>query len=182
MRKNLKYLPAAIAIIFVFESIVMKTYAQTTAYETSLFSVRYPAGAQIELKNEYDGGTNSGTHYYRGRLPHHSWADVTITDFSGVVLPEDHTEIILSKRSVKLFATGVSASPITKTILGGLLGYQQAIHGQILNNSDLSLVVRWRLAVSHTRSRVWILQTISPSDQDLSEADCERFFDSLKIK
>lgn len=48
--------------------------------------------------------------------------------------------------------------------------------------SGLPLVVHWRLAVSKDRKRIWTLQTISPSEQELSEAACEKFFDSLKIK
>lgn len=150
-------------------------------YEATRFSVQYPAGAHVELKDDRDPGDDSVTHFYRGRLPHHSWADVDITDFPGDVHSEDHMEVILSKATAKLFAPGFSSSPLTVTTLGGLHGYKQDFHGQMPENG-LPLVMRWRTAVSQDRTRVWILQTTSPSDQDLSEADCEKFFNSLKIK
>lgn len=152
------------------------------SYETPDFFVQYPSGAQIELRNEHDADTNSSTHYYRGRLPNHSWADVDIIDFPGAVLPEDHTEILFSKKTTALFTPGFSATPITKTILGGLQGYEQIIHGQMLSEEGLSLVIHWRLAIASNPKRVWILQTITPTDQDLPEAVCEEFFNSLKIK
>jgi len=72
---------------------------------------------------------------------------------------------------------------IARATLGGLEGYKQTVRGHFSTNGlELPLILRWRLAVSRDRTRVWILQTTSPTDQDLSEADCERFFDSLKIK
>jgi hypothetical protein len=152
-------------------------------YDTPLFSVQYPPGAQVNLKDDRDQGDDSVTHFYRGRLPHHSWADVDVTEFSGAVLAEDHTEVMFSKSSAKMFDPGFQASPITRTTLGGLEGYKQTVRGHFSSNGlELPLVLRWRLAVSHDRTRVWILQTTSPTDQDLSEADCERIFDSLKIK
>ncbi len=150
-------------------------------YETTRFSVQYPAGAHVELKDDRDPGDDSVTHFYRGRLRHHSWADVDITDFPGDVHPEDHTEVMLSKATAKLFAPGFSSSPLTETTLGGLRGYKQDFHGRMPENG-LPFVMRWRTAVSRDRTHVWILQTTSPSDQDLSEADCEKFFNSLKIK
>jgi hypothetical protein len=151
-------------------------------YDTALFSVQYPAGARVELKDDRDPGVDDAvTHFYRGRLPHHSWADVDITEFSGTVHSEDHTEVTLSKATAKLFAPGFSASPLTETTLGGLHGYKQDFHGGMSENG-LPFVMRWRTAVSQDRTHVWILQTTSPSDQDLSEADCEKFFNSLKIK
>jgi hypothetical protein len=149
-------------------------------YETTRFSVLYPAGAHVELKDDRDPD-DSVTHFYRGRLPHHSWADVDITDFPGDVHSEDHTEVILSKATAKLFAPGFSASTLTETTLGGLRGYKQDFHGRMPENGP-PLVMRWRTAVSQDRTHVWILQTTSPSDEDLSEADCEKFFNSLKIK
>lgn len=106
-------------------------------------------------------------HFNRVGLPRHSWADVDITDFSGSVLAEDHTEVIFSQKTSQDFESGFSATPITKITIGGLQGYRQTIHGQMLNSGGLPLVIRWRLAVSHNRTRVWILQTTSPSDQDL---------------
>ena len=152
-------------------------------YDTPLFSVQYPTGAQVKLQDDRDQGDDSVTHFYRGRLPRHSWADVDVTEFSGAVLAEDHTEVMFSKSSAKMFDPGFQASQITRTTLGGLEGYKQTVRGHFSSNGlELSLVLRWRLAVSHDRRRVWILQTTSPTDQDLSEADCERFFDSLKIK
>jgi hypothetical protein len=151
-------------------------------YDTSLFSVQYPAGARVELKDDRDPGIDDAvTHFYRGRLPDRSWADVDITDFSGDVHSEDHMEVMLSKATAKLFAPGFAASPLTETTLGGLHGYKQDFHGRMPQNG-LPLVMRWRTAVSQDRTHVWILQTTSPSDEDLSETDCEKFFDSLKIK
>lgn len=152
-------------------------------YDTPLFSVQYPTGAQVKLQDDRDQSDDSVTHFYRGRLPRHSWADVDVTEFSGAVLAEDHSEVMFSKSSAKMFDPGFQASQITRTMLGGLEGYKQTIRGHFASSGlELSLVLRWRLAVSHDRRRVWILQTTSPTDQDLSEADCERFFDSLKIK
>lgn len=150
-------------------------------YETARFSVVYPTGAQVEFKDDRDSGDDSVTHFYRGRLPHHSWADVDITDFPGRVESEDHNEVMLSTATAKLFAPGFSSSPLTETTLGGLHGYKQDFHGRMPENG-LPFVMRWRTAISRDRTHVWILQTTSPSDQDLSEADCEKFFDSLKIK
>jgi hypothetical protein len=160
----------------------ISTYAQTTSYDTPLFSVQYPTGAHVELREDRDSDNKSVTHFYRGRLPHHSWADVDITDFSGAVLAEDRTEVMFSQKTSAMFVPGFSASPITKIMLGDLQGYKQTIHGQMLNGDGLPLVIHWRLAISHNRIRVWILQTISPTDQDLPEVDCEKFFGSLKIK
>jgi hypothetical protein len=177
----------ALAVLFVLGTLALsgRNAAQAQVeppYDTPLFSVQYPAGAHVEPRDDRDPGDDSVTHFYRGRLQHHSWADVDVTEFSGAVLAQDHTEVMFSKASSRMFAPGFWASPITKTTLGGLQGYKQTIRGRILNGGDLPLVVRWRLAVSRNRTRVWIVQTISPTDQDLPEADCERFFDSLKIK
>jgi hypothetical protein len=178
----------AFAVAFVVNVLVSSAENTTVAqvgqlYDTPLFSVQYPTGAQVKLQDDRDPGDASVTHFYRGRLPHHSWADVDVTEFSGAVLAEDHTEVMFSKSSAKMFDPGFQASQITRTMLGGLEGYKQTIRGHFSSNGlELSLVLRWRLAVSHDRRRVWILQTTSPTDQDLSEADCERFFDSLKIK
>jgi hypothetical protein len=178
----------AFAVAFVVGVLVSSAENTTLAqvgqlYDTPLFSVQYPTAAQVNLKDDRDQGDDSVTHFYRGRLPHHSWADVDVTEFSGAVLAEDHTEVMFSNSSAKMFDPGFQASPITKTTLGGLEGYKQTVRGHFSSNGlELPLVLRWRLAVSHDRRRVWILQTTSPTDQDLSEADCERFFDSLKIK
>jgi hypothetical protein len=162
--------------------LAMSAYAQSISYDSPLFSVQYPAGAHVELRDDRDPGEDSITHFYRGRLPHHSWADVDITDFPDAVRPEDRTEILFSKKETAMFMPGFSATPITRTMLGGLQGYKQTIHGQMLNGDGLPLVIRWRLAIAHNRTRVWILQTISLTDQDLPETECENFFDSLKIK
>jgi hypothetical protein len=176
----------AFAVAFILGVLVSSarntTHAQVgQLYDTPLFSVRYPTGAQVKLQDDRDPGDDSVTHFYRGRLQNHSWADVDVTEFSGAVLAEDHTEVMLSKATAKLFAPGFSASSLTETTLSGLHGYKQDFHGRMPENG-LPFVVRWRTAVSHDRTHVWILQTTSPSDQDLSQADCERFFDSLKIK
>ena len=183
-----RVLEVAFAVAFVLGVLVSSAENTTLAqvgqlYDTPLFSVQYPTGAQVKLQDDRDPGDASVTHFYRGRLPRHTWADVDVTEFSGAVLAEDHTEVMFSKSSAKMFDPGFQASPITKTTLGGLEGYKQTVRGHFSSNGlELPLVLRWRLAVSHNRTRVWILQTTSPTDQDLSEADCERFFDSLKIK
>jgi len=183
-RKQLRRVFAVVVAVAIGVLVLSRntTHAQVGPYDTPLFSVQYPAGAHVEPRDDRDPGDDSVTHFYRGRLQHHSWADVDVTEFSGAVLAEDHTEAMFSKSSSKMFAPGFWASPITKTTLGGLQGYKQTIRGQILNGGNLPLLVRWRLAVSQDRTRVWIVQTISPTDQDLPEADCEKFFDSLKIK
>lgn len=180
MRKTL-VLSAIGAVVFLIGSTHDgSTFAQTVPYNTALFSAQYPSGAKIELKNDSDPD-GSVSHFYRGRLPNHSWADVIITDFRGPVLDTHHTEVLFSKSSIGDFAPNFHADPITKTTLAGLRGYKQTIRGQIYD-TDLPLVVHWRLAISRNRTRVWIVRTMSPSDQDLSESDCERFFNSLKIK
>jgi hypothetical protein len=63
--------------------------ARTGPYDTALFSVQYPAGARIDLRESRDSENKnkSVTHFYSARLSHHSFADVDITDFSSVVLP-----------------------------------------------------------------------------------------------
>jgi hypothetical protein len=176
----------AFAVAFVLSVLVSCPENTTLAqvgqlYDTPLFSVQYPTGAQVKLQDDRDPGDASVTHFYRGRLPRHSWADVDVTEFSGTVLAEDHTEVMLSKATAKLFAPGFSVSPLTETTIGGLHGYKQDFHGRMPENG-LPFVMRWRTAVSRDRTQVWTLQTTSPSDQDLSEADCEKFFNSLKIK
>jgi len=67
-------------------------------------------------------------------------------------------------------------------MLGGLRGYQQTIRGQVPGGSGLSYVLRWRIAISKDRQHIWILETTAPSDHELSEAACEAFFNSLKLK
>jgi hypothetical protein len=173
----------AFAVAFVVGVLVSSAENTTLAqvgqlYDTPLFSVQYPTGAQVNLKDDRDQGDDSVTHFYRGRLPHHSWADVDVTEFSGAVLAEDHTEVMFSKSSAKMFDPGFQASPITKTTLGGLEGYKQTVRGHFSSNGlELPLVLRWRLAVSHNRTRVWILQTTrceqGKSNPNVEEAICE---------
>jgi hypothetical protein len=102
--------------------------------------------------------------------------------FLALCFLEDHVETLFSKRLTAGFAPGFSASPITTAMLGGLQAYKQTVRGQSRKHDDLNIVFRWRLAISHNQTRVWVLQTISPSDEDLPEAECEKFFDSIKIK
>jgi hypothetical protein len=52
----------------------------------------------------------------------------------------------------------------------------------VSGGSGLPYVLRWRIAVSKDRQHVWILETTAPSEQELSEAASEAFFNSLRIK
>ena len=103
----------AFAVAFVVGVLVSSAENTTLAqvgqlYDTPLFSVQYPTGAQVKLQDDRDPGDDSVTHFYRGRLPRHSWADVDVTEFSGAVLAEDHTEVMFSKSTAKMFDPGFS--------------------------------------------------------------------------
>jgi hypothetical protein len=173
-----------IAFVSAIMLFAISACAQTGPYDTALFSVQYPAGGHIRVHESRDSENKikSVTHFYNARLPHRSVAEVDVTDYASAVFPEDRLETLFSKRVTAGFAPGFSASPITKAMLGGLQGYKQTVRGQLRKHDDLNLVFRWRLAVSQNQTRVWVLQTISPSDEDLPEAEWEKFFDSLKIK
>jgi hypothetical protein len=163
--------------------ILSRTFAQPQVYDTPLFSVQFPAGAEVRPV-AVDRDSNSATHTYIAKLPQHSFANIYINDFDECCVEDkDHVEISFSKSRLQShFAPGAFVSPITPATVGGVHGYQQTIRGQVSGGSGLPLILRWRIAVSKDRRHVWMLETTAPSDHELSEAASEAFFNSLRIK
>ena len=160
-----------------------RSFAQGQVYDAPLFSVQFPAGAQV-IPPTVDRDSDSATYVYSAKLSHHGWANIYLNEFNQCCVEDgDHFEIRFSKSRLQShFAPGAYASPITFATLGGLPGYQQTIRGQVSGSSGLPYVLRWRIAVSKDRQHVWILETTAPSEQELSEAASEAFFNSLRIK
>jgi hypothetical protein len=179
LRLFLKLGFVAFAVGFILSSAV----AQGQVYDAPLFSVQFPAGAEVR-PSTVDRDSDSATYVYAAKLPHHGYAHVYLNEFDKCCVEDgDHFEVKFSKSRLQShFAPGAFATPITSATLGGLRGYQQTIRGQVPGGSGLSYVVRWRIAVSKDRQHVWILETTAPSEQELSEAASEAFFNSLKIK
>ncbi len=163
--------------------VLARTFAQSQLYDNPLFSVHFPAGAEVRPVL-VDRDSDSATHTYIAKLPQHSFANIYINDFNECCVEDkDHFEAKFSKSRLQShFAPGASVSPITAATVSGLRGYEQTIRGQVSGGSGLSYVLRWRIAVSKDRRRIWILETTAPSDHELSEAASEAFFNSLTIK
>jgi hypothetical protein len=163
--------------------ILSQAFAQGQVYDASLFSVQFPAGAEVHPPT-VDRDSDSATYVYAAKLPHHGYAHIYLNEFNQCCVEDgDHFEVKYSKSRLQShFAPGASASPITPAILGGLRGYQQTIQGQVPGGSGLPYLLRWRIAVSKDRQHVWVLETTTPSEQELSEAASEAFFNSLRIK
>jgi|SRR5208282_1333848 len=170
-------------VVFTLGFILSRTFAQGQVYNAPLFSVQFPAGAEIRPP-AVDRDIKSATYVYSAKLPHHGWANIYLNEFNQCCVEDgDHFELKYSKSRLQShFAPGASASPITSAILGGLRGYQQTIRGQVPGGSGLPYLLRWRIAVAKDRQHVWVLETTAPSEQELSEAASEDFFDSLRIK
>ncbi len=157
--------------------------AQAQLYDTELFAVQLPSGAEVRpVTVDRDG--DSATYVYSAKLPHHGYANIYVNEFNQCCVEDgDHFELKYSQSRLRShFAPGAAASSITAATLGGLPGYQQTIRGQVPGGSGLPYVLRWRCAVSKDRKHVWILETTAPGDQELSEAASEAFFNSLRIK
>jgi len=163
--------------------ILSRAFAQGQVYDAPLFSVQFPAGAEVRPPT-VDRDSDSATYVYAAKLPHHGYANVYLNEFNQCCVEDgDHFELKYSKSRLQShFAPGAVASAITPATLGGLRGYQQTIRGQVPGGSGLSYLLRWRIAVSKDRRDVWILETTAPGDQELSEPASEAFFNSLRIK
>ncbi len=155
-------------------------------YDTPLFSVQFPAGAHIERETKHstdstDSASYSTSTYYSGNMPGRGWATVTITDFSEA---RDRASVINAMSEVysTSFKPGFLSSPITDTTLGGLPAKEQMFHGEMANGG-IHLTVRFRVAFSPDAMRSWTIITSFDDERNpLPEADCESFFNSLKIK
>jgi hypothetical protein len=170
-------------VVFAVGFNLSRAFAQGQVYDAPLFSVQFPAGAEVRPPT-VDRDSDSATYIYAAKLPHHGYAHIYLNEFNQCCVEDgDHFEVKYSKSRLQShFAPGASASPITSATLGGLPGYQQTIRGQVSGGSGLPYLVRWRIAVSKDRQHVWILETTAPSEQELSEATSEAFFNSLRIK
>lgn len=168
------------AIWFLTSSVSNKNAAQTqdVPYETSVFSARYPAGAQIEPHKEKD--ENFISYDYDGLIPKRS--SVAIVSYTDSVTPAkgDLATTMLKSPPVD-FKPGYRRDPIKDTTVGDLPGKEQTLYGET-TDSPGNITVRWRMANSKNGLRAWILMTSSRGNNGLSEADSEKFFDSLKIK
>jgi hypothetical protein len=180
---NIRLLLKSTFVILVLGFLLPRAFAQGQVYDTALFSVRLPAGAEIRPPT-VDRDSDSATYAYSAKLTNHGWANVYVNEFNKCCVEDgDHFEIRFSKSRLKShFAPGAYPSPITAATLGGLAGYQQAIRGQVAGGSGLPYLLRWRIAISKDRRHVWILETTAPGQQELSEAASEAFFNSLRIK
>jgi hypothetical protein len=157
--------------------------AQGQIYDTELFSVQLPSGAEVRPVT-VDRDSDSATYAYTAKLPHHAYANIYVNEFNQCCVEDgDHFELKYSQSRLRShFAPAANASALTASTLGGLRGYQQTIRGQVAGGSGLPYVLRWRSAISKDRKHVWILETTAPGDQELSEAASEAFFNSLRIK
>jgi hypothetical protein len=157
---------------------------QQQRYDAPTFSVEFPAGTRVKLQDDGDlEKEHAVTHFYTGYLPQHGLAKVEVTEFRGQVRDEDHTEIGYSHAAAKTLDQGIQASPITSATVGGQEGFQQTIHGQLLFKGQLfPSVIHWRMAISRDRIRIFCISTVALDDEEMSEADREKFFGSLQIK
>lgn len=169
-----------IAVWFLASSIANKNAAQTqnVPYETSVFSVQYPAGAQIEPRQEKD--ENSTSYDYDGLIPKRS--SVAIISYTDLPTPaKGDLATTMLKSPPVAFKPGYHSDPIKNVTVGNLPGKEQTLYGET-TDSPGKITVRWRMANSKNGLRAWILMTSSRGSNGLSEADSEKFFDSLKIK
>ncbi len=154
------------------------TQTQVVPYETSVSSVRYPAGTQVEQHKEQDEDVVS--YDYDGLIPKRS--SVAIVSYSDSAKPpQEEVATAMSKSPPAAFKPGYWSSPITDTTVGELPGKEQTLRGETSDSAG-DVTVRWRMANSPDGLRVWTLMTSSRGNNGLSEEDSEKFFDSLKIK
>lgn len=174
---------AGAVVIGVLVSSRNTTHTQIGPYDTPMFSVQFPAGAQVELHddpNRTDEGESVVTHFYDGSMPGRGWANVSYTDFPSARKTDIAT--LQTEGASALFRPGYQSSLMTDTTLGGLPGKELVVRGLTLDGG-IPIIVRSRMAFSPDSMRLWALQTSFDDDRKgLSEADCEKFFDSLKIK
>jgi hypothetical protein len=170
-------------VVFAVGFMLCRAFAQGQVYDAPLFSAQFPAGAEVR-PSTVDRDSDSATYVYAAKLPHHGYAHIYLNEFNQCCVEDgDHFEVKYSRSRLQShFAPGASASAITPATLGGLRGYQQTIRGQVPGGSGLPYLLRWRIAVSKDRKHVWVLETTAPSEQELSEAASEAFFNSLRIK
>lgn len=180
---NIRTLPKPIFVVLAVGFLLPRAFAQGQVYDTQLFSVQFPAGAEVR-PTTVDRDSESLTYVYSAKLPHHGYANIYVNEFNQCCVEDgDHFELKYSKSKLQShFAPGAAVSPITSATLGGLRGHQQTIRGQVSGGSGLPYLLRWRSAISKDRKHVWILETTAPGDQELSEAASEAFFNSLRIK
>lgn len=176
----------AIAIAVVIGVLVLSrdtTHTQIGPYDTPVFSVQFPTGAHVEPHDDpdkTDEGDSTVSHFYDGHMPGRGWANVSYTDFPSARKKDIAT--LQTEGSSALFRPGYQSSPMTDTTLGGLPGKELVVRGLTLDGG-YPIIVRSRMAFSPDSMRLWALQTSFDDDRKgLSEADCENFFDSLKIK
>lgn len=147
-------------------------------YDSPVFSIQFPPNVHIEQETTQD--KNSTTHFYNGHVLDAGWANVGITDYPAPITPLKATTI--TETFSGWFKPGFWSSPVTDATLSGLPAKEEAFRGT-LAEGEVPVTLRVRVALSQNGLRLWTITTsFENGSKELSETDCKKFFDSLRIK